>query len=406
MMTLKLAWRNIWRNTRRTLITSAAIAAAVLLALFMRSMQTGMYDQLLDNIVGKFSGYVQVHGQGYWDERTVDNTLVFSDSLEKEILEVDGVNGVVPRLETFALSAYEDLTKGVFIQGVIPEKENILKDFNASIDTGQIFDPEKDEVLIGKGIAKFYQVDLGDTLIFIGQGYHGQSAAGKFVISGIMDLKNPQLNKQYVVTSVEAVQRFIGGEGITSSLVLATENSNKEIEIAEALKEKLNPELYEVMTWQEMMPEIQQLIQADQAGDMIFIGILYMIISFGIFGTILMMTQERMYEFGVLLSIGMSRLKIIKVMVLESFFLAILGLAAGIAFIMPIIYYINANPIYMGDEIQEMMESYGFDAQLITNTSWTIPMNHTIVILVITMLLTLYPMWVIRKLNPIKAMKK
>ena len=38
--------------------------------------------------------------------------------------------------------------------------------------------------------------------------------------------------------------------------------------------------------------------------------ILYVIVVFGMFGTVLMMTEERKYEFGVLISIGMSRIRL------------------------------------------------------------------------------------------------
>jgi ABC-type lipoprotein release transport system permease subunit len=61
------------------------------------------------------------------------------------------------------------------------------------------------------------------------------------------------------------------------------------------------------MAWQEMMPELVQAIQADSAGGQIMLFILYMVITFGMFGTVFMMTAERKYEFGVLISIGMRR---------------------------------------------------------------------------------------------------
>lgn len=406
MLSFKLAWRNIWRNTRRTLITSAAIMAAVMLALLMRSFQTGMYDQLLDSIVGKFSGYVQVHGQNYWDERTLDNTFLDSDSLTHSIESVEGVEHVIPRLETFALSSNDKLTKGVFMQGVVPEKENLLKDFSSSIVKGKMFEPDKDQILVAEGIAKYYKLEPGDTLVFIGQGYHGASAAGKYEVSGIVDLKNPNLNKLYVFAHINTVRDFAAADNVTSTLVIDKKQGVSEIMLAQALKAKLNPGLYEVMTWQEMMPEITQLIQADQAGDYIFIGVLYMIISFGIFGTILMMTQERMFEFGVLLSIGMTRLKIIKVIVLESIFLALLGVLSGIALIMPLLFYFHKNPIYMGDEMSEMIEEYGFSAEIPTSVAIDLPITHGLIILCITVLLTVYPIIVLSKLDPIKAMKK
>ena len=99
------------------------------------------------------------------------------------------------------------------------------------------------------------------------------------------------------------------------------------------------------MTWQEMMPEIQQVIQADSAGGLVMIFILYMIITFGIFGTVLMMTQERKYEFGVVVSIGMKKIKLIISMVYETIFLTSIGVLAGVVLSRPIVLYFHNNPL-------------------------------------------------------------
>ena len=64
------------------------------------------------------------------------------------------------------------------------------------------------------------------------------------------------------------------------------------------------------MTWKETLPEIEQTITADSAGGLIMAFILYVIVVFGMFGTVLMMTEERKYEFGVLISVGMSRIRL------------------------------------------------------------------------------------------------
>ena len=79
-MLLQLAWRNIWRNKRRTLITIGAIAFAVFLASFLRSFQKGVWDTVIDGAVNHFFGYVQIHGNGYWDDQSIDNSIEFSSS--------------------------------------------------------------------------------------------------------------------------------------------------------------------------------------------------------------------------------------------------------------------------------------------------------------------------------------
>ena len=62
------------------------------------------------------------------------------------------------------------------------------------------------------------------------------------------------------------------------------------------LNKTINLETYELMDWKKLLPELVQTIQADSAGGIIILSVLYMIITFGILGTLLMMTAERMYE--------------------------------------------------------------------------------------------------------------
>ncbi len=69
-------------------------------------------------------------------------------------------------------------------------------------------------------------------------------------------------------------------------------------QVQSELKVKAGPRA-EVMTWKEMMPELVQAIEADSAGGILMLLILYIVIGFGIFGTIMMMTTERSREFGV-----------------------------------------------------------------------------------------------------------
>jgi ABC-type lipoprotein release transport system permease subunit len=58
-----------------------------------------------------------------------------------------------------------------------------------------------------------------------------------------------------------------------------------------------------------MIPELVQSIQLDNASGLIMLFILYTVIAFGIFGTIMMMVAEREKEFGILHSLGMKKTK-------------------------------------------------------------------------------------------------
>ena len=85
-------------------------------------------------------------------------------------------------------------------------------------------------------------------------------------------------------------------------------NDNKDVEDVKSLAISLiDMNRYEVMDWMAMNKELLQMIETDNAGGVIMISILYLVIAFGIFGTVLMMTNERMREFSVMISVGMQK---------------------------------------------------------------------------------------------------
>ena len=117
-MILIMAWRNIWRNKRRSLITMSSIAFAVLFACAFMSMQYGSMTYMVDNAVRFYSGHMQVQQEGYWDEKTLDNSMSYSPDLLHNLERLEGIMVAVPRVESFALSAYENLTRPAMIMGV------------------------------------------------------------------------------------------------------------------------------------------------------------------------------------------------------------------------------------------------------------------------------------------------
>ena len=405
-MILKLAWRNIWKNRKRSIITILSIFIAVFLALFIRSMQLGMYDSVIDNVAGKFTGYIQIHAKGYWEDRNLDNTLVYSDSLREKILQIEGVKDVVPRIETFALASTGNRSKGVFVNGMDADKEQKLTPVGDRLMEGEVFIEGEDVVILGKGLAKYFEVNVGDTLFLIGQGYHGMSAAGRFLVKGIIDMKNRDLNRSLVMMPIGVLQNYLSSPEIVTSLIAAKEENADELLIQKRLQGVLDTDEYEVMSWQEMIPELHQAIVADNIGGLYMVFILYMVISFGIFSTVLMMTQERIFEFGILTAIGMKKSLIIKTLWVETGILSALGLLAGILPAYPIMLYFHKNPMPLPTEKADVMEKFGFLPEIAFSTDLDILLYHGALIFFISLVIVFYPTFKILYLNTLTAMHK
>ena len=406
-MIFKIAWRNIYRNKKRSLITITSIFAALFLIIFMRALQFGFYDNLIKTVVESYAGYVEVHAKGFWDNQNLENSMVVDNELIKNIESVNGVENTVERLQSFSLISTGEKTRGGVINGVVIEDEQKITDWNKNIIDGS-FQLERNEIIIAKGIAEYFDLQIGDSLILYGQGYRGMMAAGKYPVKGIIDLKNPNLNKLGIFMTLESAREYVSSDNISTHIIIDKRQYYSEDKILNDLESILSSD-YEVMTWKETLPEIEQTITADSAGGLIMAFILYIIVIFGMFGTVLMMTEERKYEFGVLISIGMSRIRLFSIILVETVILSMIGVVLAILVTYPISYYFYLNPInivtLMGEGADVMIEEFGFDPVVPFSISLDIPFSHALIIFTFSLLITVYPAIRIFRLNPVKSMK-
>ena len=404
-MILKLIWRNLWRNSRRTLITMASIAFAVLFAVLMKSFQDGVFNNLIKNVVGYYSGYVQIHQKGYWDEQVLDNCFALEDILTNKLHQNSQINVIVPRLETFVLISKENTSKGCMLVGTDAVKENNLTQLKRKLIKGSYFNNKEDVVIIAEGLAKRINAKVNDTIVLFGQGFHGAMAAGKFKVKGIVHLASPAMNDAFVYLPLLAAQYYLNAENRLTSISLGIDNPENGNTIVNDLKTKIGQK-YEVMAWQEMMPEIANHIRADGFSFYVFSGILYLIIGFGLFGTLLMMTMERTHEFGMLIAIGMKKSKLKIILLGETLMITLLGIVLGMLLSLPSVFYLQEKPIRFSGEIAKAYEQFGFEAIFPAEFNLAIFFNQSLIILCMALLIGLYPLWFVNSLNPVNAMKK
>ena len=360
-MLTKLAWRNIWRNKRRTWITIASILFAVLFGSCMDALQQGAWGNMISNVVNYYMGYGQIHQKGYWEEQVIDNAFALPQEKVAAIEAIDEIQGVVPRLESFGLVSATNITRGALVVGIDPQAEQSLTQLADRVVQGEYLEAGEPSVLVAEGLAEILKLGVKDTLVIISQGYHGVNAAGKYLIKGLVNFGSPALNKQMVYLPLTTAQQFYGAEGLLTSLALKIEDLDDIDPGLAAIGEVLDTASYEIMKWDALLPDLVQAKALDSAGNYIVYFILYSIIAFGIFGTILMMTKEREYEFGVLIGIGMRRFALSSVIWMEIIMLGLLGAFLGIVASTPIVWYFNRNPLRFSGNYANTLEKFGFE---------------------------------------------
>ena len=401
---LKLAWRNLWRNKRRTAITLASVFFAVILATLMMSLKEGVYKNMTESMVASYTGFIQVHANGYWKSKSINDAFEYSDSVAQVIEGHPDVKGVVQRIENFALSATDSTMKGAMVVGTDPLGEMSMTHLNERVIEGEYFEPEDKAVLIGSGLATYHKVGVGDTIVLIGQGYHGTNAAGKYPIKGIIKFGSPELSKQLVMLPIQEAKVLYGMEGNITNVVVLLEDAETAMDVASDLGLALGGG-YEAMAWPALVPDLVNMIEADIMEGYIFMFILYMVISFGIFGTVLMMLAERKHEFGVMVAIGMKRAKLAWVVFFETVVISLLGAFIGIFGALPICTAIYLNPIRFGGDQATMMEDYGMEPIIQTSIEPGVFLQQAGVVAIVACVIAIYPLLSIRKLNANKAMR-
>lgn len=405
MWLLQLAWKNLWRNKSRTSITIAAIFFAVLLSVLTSSLKTGIFDNLINNVVSFYSGYIQVHKKGYWEDQLLDNSFKLSNSTSNLILANSNVSHLSPRLESFALASAGEITKGCLVVGVIPDAENTITQLADKLIQGEYFTSYGKGILIAEGLLNRTKLALNDTIVLIGQGYHGSTAAGKYVIEGVVKFGSPDLNDRLIYMPLALAQEMYGAQAMITSYVLSLNNINDLALTTKELKTSLASE-YEVLTWGEMMPDIKQHIGNDTQNMLVVQAVLYLLISFGIFGTLLMMMAERRFELGMLVAIGMKKSKLAFLLLTESILTVVVGCALGLIASIPVVYYFNKRPIQITGTMASAYERFGFEAIFPTSVHSSNFISQGITVLIIGLILSFYPIYVVWKLNPVEAMRK
>jgi ABC-type lipoprotein release transport system permease subunit len=394
---LKFAWRNLWRNKRRTLITTASIFFGVILSTIMSSMQEGSYAMYIKTIVNFYSGYLQVHSKGYWKDKVINNSLDYS-SVKSKLSLVKGITATTPRLENFALASSEEITKGVMVIGIAPKEEDEITNLSKKIIRGNYLTQGDNGVVLGSTLARYLKLDINDTLVLLSQGYHGIGAAGKYPVKGIIRQPSPELDRTVVYMNITKCQELFSAPDRLTSIVIMVKSNDEMPGVKNELISHLGNN-YEVMDWKEINSILMKQIDSDRASGMIIKGVLYMIIAFGIFGTVLMMMMERRKEFGVIIAIGMQKYKLSYVLILETVLLGLVGVIAGVLVSIPITWYFMLHPIPFTGQAAETMLQVGFEPIMSFSMTPSVFYNQGITILIFTMIIGLYPVLNINRLK-------
>jgi len=395
----------------------------------MRSMQKGSYENMTKAGISQV-GYMQVQGKGFWENQSLNKAIVYSNDLKENINKAHNVKDQIAQLQNFCLASSEDKTKGALIIGVVPKIEDKYRGLTKKLVWGDYLSDNDNGILIAQDLARYLgiiQVDkeivysadslelttkehitlLNDTLAIIGSGYQGITAAALFPIKGILKFGTPQENGSLIYMNLKNAQYTFSPYVPNLVTSVAIELLDKDdMEETRSEIQSILGDKYDVMLWSEMLKELVQSIQSDNVSGIVMLGILYMIVGFGLLGTVLMMTMERHREMAIMIAIGLQRFRLALILVVESITLAILGVLVGILISYPFVYYLYLHPIPLKDELADMMAQYNLEPVIPFSMDFSIFYNQALVIFILAVLIALYPLITAFRLKLIQAFHK
>lgn len=405
MITAKIAWRNVWRNTRRSVLTLLALAFSTAMLLFMFAWQVGSYDSMIHAAVSTTTGEMQILHPKYQDNHDIRKTIKNPDMILKRLASMDQVRAYTQRAEAFALADSGNRSYGVMVIGVDVEMEPEVSNIRTIILEGDYFSGESNEILLGIKLAANLKVGIGDEIVLLGQGLDGSVAANVFTVQGIVQSGQPELDRSLAQIPLQLFQETFFMNNQVHRIVINCASLKVLDDVSEELESYLNktfPDLA-VKTWDELVPGLKQSIELDMISGYIFYFLLLIVVAFSIMNTFLMAVMERSYEFGILNAIGTNRSRLVRILLLETTFLGICGIFAGMVIGLGYTWYAQETGFVIPDS-QNLMAEFGLPDRIYPKITWLVIWLAPLLVLIVTLLSTLYPAMRLLTLKPVKAM--
>jgi ABC-type lipoprotein release transport system permease subunit len=362
------------------------------------------------------SGHVAISGKGYRENLTLEQYVPWDGRVEAAIEGVDGVRAWAPRIQSFALISLDERSQGGMVVGVDPVRERTLSVFADKVRDGRFVAeagaPGAREIVLGRKLAEKLGAALGDQVLLYGIAYSLETAYELFTVVGTIALPDPRLERNLAIIHIaDASEFFVYDERITEVAILADDADHTDpllAALAPALSSVFGDvpgDVLELQGYEEMMPELVQLILIDDAGMYIMLVILIVVVGFGILNTILMAILERTRELGVVLALGLRPASLFRMVYVESMLLAGVGLAIGLALSLPLLAYLHGVEIPLTGDIAQSTEVFGMEPVLTFKLKPLNPIGSTITILFVAALAALYPALKASRSRPVDALR-
>jgi ABC-type lipoprotein release transport system permease subunit len=401
MKITKLSWRNLWRNPTRTNVTILAVSLCIAVLIIFQSMIVGLIEKTKFNTTNLIIGEVQVHAEGYLDDRSIYNSL--QNTEEIHLIAKENNIGLVERSYGFGLISSGTKSAGTQFWGINPESELQHFDFANHIDKGNFLtNTSLKKIVLGRKLASSIAADIGTELVVFVQGADGSLGNELFYVAGILKNMADNIDREAAMILREDFNVLFSANNLIHEIALNSKGRLESEEIQKLLSAKIAD--VDVETWQQLMPTIALMTEKMSVFMRTFFSLIFGIAaSLGVMNTMIMSTYDRMREFGIIRAIGTTPWRILKQVSLEAILLTTIASVIGAV---------------VGLSVALYFQKYGFDVSgggnlsfggVVMDPVWRGSVSVGIVLLPVVLLMlvsvvaSIYPASIAARIKPVEA---
>ncbi|NOX89043.1 MAG: ABC transporter permease [Calditrichaeota bacterium] len=402
-MLLALAWKNIWRNKNRSLIVVLAIAFGLWGGLFSGGLMVSMGESMVNSAIDRDLAHIQIHNPRYDENNDIKQFIPDPEKVFAVLKKEPDILAFSARTRFLGMASSATSSYPVHITGIDPEQEKKVTTLSEKIIEGDYFVTEHGiSIVIGKKLAKRLKLRLHSKMVLGFEGLNGDLINIACRVVGIYKTESSMFDEMNVFLNQKYLFDVLDTQPIYHEIAIRSPNA--EVVAALTLKLKKQFPALKVESWKERAPEIAFISDLMIQYTYLFLVFILFAVLFGITNTMLMSVIDRIRELGMLIAIGMKRVKIFSMILLETLLLSFTGGLLGIILGMGTIAIFSHVGINLS-VFEASLESFGSSSILYPVLPAEMYVILTILIVATANIAALMPAWKAIRLEPAKAIR-
>jgi putative ABC transport system permease protein len=401
------ARKELLRKPRRTMIAVAVTAVGLVTIIFIRSVNDGFSRQLVDTAVHLTSGHISVMADDFLVHDTVDRYIEDADSLQRRMEERRHVTQVSPRVKFYAqLCAPKDCWH-VMAFGVSPVHEISMPLLDRSLIAGEFLTEAVEDtasIVVGSGLAEVLDIDIGAQVGLIADPLKNKIGVRNYRVKGIFQTHIPEVDNSLVYIRKQSAQSLLNYRDEVSEFVLLLDEPERVPEVTASLSHDMGGLPVDVMRWDEIAPNIAQLIDLNSHTMRIILLIVFVVVAVSMMNAVLISVNERTSELGIILAVGARRRQVLWMVLAQGVTIAVSGVVIGIAAGWAIVAYFNHSGLDLA-RFEQGFSSFIGGTVLYPVLEMRTTVESSLAFLVLSVLVCLYPSVKAATLMPVQAIR-